>query len=184
MISSIILGPWLSYSVSRRKEVSILEFFNRGSVIGELKAATRNGALRELSDLAAGQEHVYDADDVYMAVLARENEMGTALEEGLAIPHARFQRLVRPVIVFGRSTTGIEDWDSPDGKPTHFIFMVLVPEHSDAQVQILALIVRTMLQPEVREQLIHTDDPDTIWSVFAKTFASQHVIKTSVSRRR
>ena len=184
MISSIILGPWLSYSVSRRKEVSILEFFNRSSVIGELKAATRNGALRELSDVAAGQEHVYDADDVYMAVLARENEMGTALEEGLAIPHARFQRLVRPVIVFGRSATGIEDWDSPDGKPTHFIFMVLAPEHGDAQVQILALIVRTILQPEVREQLIHTDDPDAIWSVFSKTFVSQHVIKTSASRRR
>jgi len=62
--------------------------------------------------------------------------------------------------------------------------MVLAPEHSDAQVQILALIVRTMLQPEVREQLIHTDDPDAIWSVFAKTFASQHVIKTGVRRRR
>jgi len=184
VVSSIILGPWLSYSVSRRKEVSILEFFHRGSVVAELKATTRNGALRELSDVAAGQEHVYDADDVYVAVLGRENEMGTALEEGLAIPHARFQKLIRPVIVFGRSATGIEDWDSPDGKPTHFIFLVLAPEHSDAQVQILAVIVRTMLQPETREQLIHTDDPDAIWSIFSKTFASQHVIKTGVSRRR
>jgi hypothetical protein len=79
--------------------------------------------------------------------------MGTALEEGLAIPHARFERLDRPVVVFGRSEAGIEDWNSPDGKPTHFIFLALTARHSDVQCKSWRLIVRTMLQPN-RERII------------------------------
>jgi Kef-type K+ transport system membrane component KefB len=178
LLSSIILGPWLSYSVSRRKEVSILEYFSRASIIANLKAATRDQAIHELSELAAAQERVHEAQGIYAAVLARESEMGTALEEGLAIPHARFQRMPRPIIVFGRSRTGIEDWDSPDGQHIHFVFLVLAPPYSDAQVQILAHVVRTMQEPEVREQLIQADDADAIWSIFSGAFASKHVVRT------
>jgi len=183
VLSSVILGPWLSYSVSRRREVSILEFLHRGSIIPDLRATTRDAALRELSDLAAIQQHVYDADDIYEAVLQRENEMGTALEEGIAIPHARPEKLDRPVIVFGRSRAGIEDWNSPDGKHTHFIFLALTPQRSDVQVQILALIVRTMLRPEVREQIIRADTPEALWSAFSKAFATQRIVKASTHRR-
>jgi Kef-type K+ transport system membrane component KefB/mannitol/fructose-specific phosphotransferase system IIA component (Ntr-type) len=182
VLSSVLLGPWLNYSISRRKEVSILEFFHRGSIIPELKAATRDGALRELSELAAIQQHVYDAEDIYEAVLRRENEMGTALEEGLAIPHARPEKLDRSVIVFGRSEAGIEDWNSPDGKPTHFIFLTLTPQHSDVQVQILALIIRTMLRPEIRERIVRADKPEVLWSTFSQVFASQRVLKPVASR--
>ncbi len=184
VFSSVLLGPWLNYSISRRREVSILEFFHKDSIIPELKATTRDKALRELSELAVVQQHVYDADAVYEAVLRRENEMGTALEEGLAIPHARFERLDRPVVVFGRSEAGIEDWNSPDGKPTHFIFLALTAQRSDVQVQILALIVRTMLQPEIRERIIRTDKPEALWATFSEVFASQRVLKPGGSRRK
>ncbi|OHB68824.1 MAG: hypothetical protein A2Y77_11655 [Planctomycetes bacterium RBG_13_62_9] len=178
VFSLVILGPWLSYSVSRRKEVSILEYFSKSSILANLKAAGRDHALRELAELAAAQGRIYEAEDIHAAVLQRENEMGTALEEGLAIPHARLVRLIRPIIVFGRSATGIEDWNSPDGKPAHFIFLVLAPPYSDAQVQILAHVVRTMQDPELRERLIHADSADAVWSTLSNAFASQRVVRT------
>jgi Kef-type K+ transport system membrane component KefB/mannitol/fructose-specific phosphotransferase system IIA component (Ntr-type) len=184
LLSSVILGPWLNYSITRRKEVSILEFFSRASVIGDLKAAHRDQALRELSELAAAQERVHEAEDIYAAVQVRESEMGTALEGGLAIPHARFERMLRPIIVFGRSRTGIEDWDSPDGQHTHFIFLVLAPPYSDAQVQILAHIVRTMQEPQVREWLFQAEDTEALWAVFSMAFAAKRVLRAPRKRRR
>jgi len=184
VFSSVILGPWLSYSLSRRKEVSILEYLTKGSLIASLRATTRDEALRELSKVAAAQERTREPDDIYAAVLQRENEMGTALEEGIAIPHARFQRLAKPVIIFGRSATGIEDWNSPDGKHTHFVFMVLAPQHDDVQVQVLAHIIRTMQDPGIREQVIRTDDRDALWSLLSKAFASRHVVRAKKGRRR
>jgi Kef-type K+ transport system membrane component KefB/mannitol/fructose-specific phosphotransferase system IIA component (Ntr-type) len=184
LFSSVILGPWLSYVISRRKEVSILEYFFKGSIIADMKASARDQALQELSELAAAQERIHEAEDIYAAVLERESEMGTALEGGLAIPHARFQRMLRPIIVFGRSRAGIEDWDSPDGQHTHFVFLVLAPPFSDAQVQILAHLVRTMQEPDIREQLIQAENADAIWSVFSQAFASKHVVKTAERHRR
>ncbi len=184
LFSSVILGPWLSLVISRRWEVSILEYFFKGSIIADLKATTRDQALQELSELAATQERIHEAEDIYAAVLERESEMGTALESGLAIPHARFPRMPRPIIVFGRSRSGIEDWDTPDGQDTHFIFLVLAPPYSDAQVQILAHIVRTMQEPQVREQLLQAGDADAIWAVFSRAFAAKRVVRAPKSRRR
>jgi mannitol/fructose-specific phosphotransferase system IIA component (Ntr-type) len=110
--------------------------------------------------------------------------MGTALEAGLAIPHARFQRMLRPIIVFGRSRTGVEDWDSPDGQDTHFVFLVLAPPYSDAQVQILGHIVGTMQEPDIREQLIQAENTDAIWRIFSRVFASKHVVRAARRHRR
>jgi len=184
LFSSVILGPWLSYVISRRREVSILEFFSRASIRADLKATTRDPAIRELSELAAAQERVHEAQDIYAAVMERESEMSTALEGGLAIPHARFQRMLRPIIVFGRSRTGVEDWNTPDGQHTHFIFLVLAPSYSDAQVQILGHIVRTMQEPDLREQLLQAEDADAIWTIFAKAFASKQVVRAERGRRK
>ncbi|MCL5281103.1 MAG: cation:proton antiporter [Planctomycetes bacterium] len=184
LLSSIILGPWLSYSISRRREVGILEYFSKTSIQADLKATTRDQAIHELSELAAVQERVHEAQDIYAAVMARESEMGTALEGGLAIPHARFQRMLRPIIVFGRSRTGIEDWDSPDGQHTHLVFLVLAPPYSDAQVQILGHLVRTMQEPDIREQLLEAQNADAIWSIFSQAFASKHVVRTARKHRR
>jgi PTS system fructose-specific IIC component len=161
----------------------LLEYLTRASIIGDLKATTRDRALEELSELAAAQNHVYEGADIYSAVLQRENEMGTALEEGIAVPHARLQKSDRPIIVFGRSRTGI-DWDSPDGEPTRFIFLILAPPQSDLQVQILAMIVRTMHQAPIREQTLRANDSDALWSILQKAFADQRVVKRPAGRRR
>jgi len=176
VFSSIILGPWMSYSLSRRKAVSLLEYLTKVSITADLKATTRDKALEELSELAAAQDHLHSAEAVCAAVLERENEMGTALEEGIAVPHARFQKLDRPIIAFGRSRTGI-DWNSPDGEPTRFIFLVLAPQHSDVQVQILAMIVRTMHQAQLREQVLRAEGLDALWSILQKAFGTQRVVK-------
>jgi Kef-type K+ transport system membrane component KefB len=181
ILSSIALGPWLSYSLSRRKAVSLLEYLTRASIISDLKATTRNKALEELSELAAEQNHLYDVTAIYSTVLNRENEMGTALEEGIAVPHARLPKLDRPVVVFGRSHTGI-DWNSPDGEWTRFIFLVLAPPQSDLQVQILAMIVRTMNEAPIREQVLRAEGSAALWSVLQKAFVTQRVVKQSPGR--
>jgi mannitol/fructose-specific phosphotransferase system IIA component (Ntr-type) len=91
--------------------------------------------------------------------------------------------MLRPIIVFGRSRTGIEDWDSPDGQHTHFLFLVLAPPYSDAQVQILGHIVRTMQEPDIREQLIQAENTGALWSVLSRAFASKNVVRTAKKRR-
>ena len=175
IISSMVMVPWLAHSLKTRKEISLLEFFTRRAVIADLAAATRNQAIAELAKASAGQTEGLEEDDIYKAVLARENEMGTALEEEIAVPHARLPSLKRPVVAFGRSSGGI-DWNSPDGKLTKFVFLILTPPEDDSmQVQILRLIARSMSLPENRETIMRGGDREQIWELLHKFFTATYI---------
>jgi Kef-type K+ transport system membrane component KefB len=178
IISSVILGPWLKNSLCSRKEISVLEFFSRREIIPELRAANRDNVIIELCELAHAQSTMPSLENLSAAVLARENSMGTAIEEGIAIPHARIPSLIRPVIVFGRSKSGI-DWNSPDGKLSHFIFLILTPkENDDMQVQILRIIVRTMSELRTQDSLMQASDQQAIWEVLRESFTKHQVIRS------
>jgi len=177
IISSIIFGPWLKYSVNRRKEIGILEFFSRETVIPELKAETRDNAIYELCALAAEQENSPQSDMLYAAVLERENLMATAVEEGITLPHGRLPSLRRPLVVFGRSVTGI-DWDSPDGKPTHFVFLILTPEGDDEfQIQILRHIAKAMIEKDTRESIMRCGNAQELWGVLQKALTAKRIVR-------
>lgn len=177
LISSIILGPWLKFVINRRKEISILEFFSRSTIIPELRSTERNAVIHELCNIIAEQGRSPHLDTLYHAVLQRENNMGTAIEEGIALPHARLASLVNPVIAFGRSAVGIE-WNSPDGKPTHFVFLILTSRDSDwAQVQILRLLAKTMSDEKIREHLMQATDSHQVWDILQQKCTDHCILK-------
>jgi len=177
IFSSVILGPWLSHSIRRRKEVSILEFFSQRAIIAKLKASNRDEAIERLCEIASEQEDMPEAETIFSDVLKRENEMGTAIEEGIAVPHARMTSLKKAVVVFGRSISGI-DWNSPDGKPTQFVFLILTPrEDMETQVQVLSLIARGMSGKATREDIMQAKEPHEIWEILRKAFTAQHIVR-------
>ncbi|OGX29154.1 MAG: hypothetical protein A2705_00560 [Omnitrophica WOR_2 bacterium RIFCSPHIGHO2_01_FULL_52_10] len=177
VISSIIVGPWLSHALEKRRAISILEYFTRRGVSADLKVFQKDEAIVKLCDLAAEQEDAVDPESFYKPVLEREHLMGTAMEEGTAVPHARLAALRRPLIVFGRSPAGIE-WNSPDGKPAQFIFLILTPEHQDeVQVQILSSIARTMTSEQTRKDILDAQDADQIWNVLHEAFLLSQIVR-------
>ncbi len=177
VISSVILGPWFTYSIRRRKKVSVLEFFSPRGIIGSVKYNDKIKVIEELCRLAAEQEFVSEPEELSEAVIKRENEMSTALEEGVAVPHARLNSIKAPAVYFGKSSDGIE-WNSPDGKPARFIFLILTPENDyDSQMQILSNIARTMSEENIRNLIMQARDEDDIWLLFQDAFATKEVVK-------
>jgi Kef-type K+ transport system membrane component KefB/mannitol/fructose-specific phosphotransferase system IIA component (Ntr-type) len=177
VVSSIILGPLMSYALKKRKQINILEFFLRRAVAAELKAKDRDSAIEELCELAAEQENMPNKDEICAAVRERENTIGTAMEEGVAIPHARLKSLRNPVIAFGKTSYDI-DWNSPDGKPTHFIFLILSPSVDvGLQLQILRAISMTMANSKIRDSLMGAKEKQELWNMLRDAFTSQNVTK-------
>ncbi len=178
VVSSALIGPWFGYSLKRRKEISVLEFFSRRAIRDVLKAGDRDGVIYELCATASELDNMPDADILCKAVLQRENIMGTAIEEGIALPHARLPFLKKPLIVFGRSRQGI-DWNSPDGNPAQFVFLILTPQEEDeTQIQILRLIARAMSEREKREALLDASGIPEMWALLQETLIAQHIIRT------
>lgn len=177
VISSLILGPWLKFVVNRRKEISIMEFFSRRAIISDLKSGERNGAIHELCGVVAEQGNTPLQDTLYSAVLRRENTMGTAIEEGVAIPHARLGSLVKPIVAFSRSSRGVE-WNSPDGKLTHFIFLILTPKDDDwSQVEILRIIAKAMSDKSTVYAMAKAQDHNELWQALEHVFTQHHIAR-------
>ena len=163
IISSLIVGPWLMWSIRRRPAMNIAELFVRRALIPGLTGMTRRAVIRELCQEIAEHHHALDQETVFAAVQAREELMGTGVGSGIAIPHARLAALSKPVLTCGRSPAGV-DWDAPDGLPVQLVFLLLTPVQDEgAQLQILAAIARTMSAQEVRQSLVQAEDAAELW---------------------
>ncbi len=186
IISSLLVAPWLMWSVRRRQEIHILEFFLRRALIANLRGSTRQAVIQELCRALADHtppSQGISPDSVFAAVNEREELMGTGLGSGLAIPHARLTSLSKPLLVFGRSRYGIE-WDAPDGLPVHHVFLLLTPVADDGlQLQILAALARTMSQEQIRTRLEQAEDERAVWLVLQEALQGQQLVSTKTGPR-
>ncbi len=171
LVSSIAVGPLLAWSIRRRKAVDSRRFLVREALVLELEGKTRWDVIPELASRLAEGISYHDREALVTAVVEREKIMGTGLEKGIAVPHGRLPDLDRPVVAFGRSRTGI-DWDARDGRATHFVFLILTPEREEgAQVQILAAIARSMLDPGIQSSVMASESPQEIFRIINDALA-------------
>ena len=175
LLTAMAMGPWLAWAIARRQQVSVFEFFTRRGIVMPLKVKSRDEAIRQLCQAAAHEIHMHDEEIIAQAVLEREGLMGTAMEEGIALPHGRLEGLKKPVVIFGRSLSGI-DWDSPDGKPTQFVFLILTPKDDQGvHVQILRAIAYVMQNSGNTQSLLAAQEAGAIWTTFQNAFARLYI---------
>ncbi len=153
VVSTVIAGPWMNRILQRVQRVDWLAYLPVDGIAADLHATQRDPAIAELARLAARQEQMPPSEELQHAAIHREHAMSTALGEGLAVPHARLRSLERPLVVFGRSESGI-DWNSPDGVPVRLIFLVLTPDdRPDVQLTVLQGIAQVAGDAQTRDAL-------------------------------
>ncbi len=174
IVTSIILGPWMAHALKKRKEINMMEFFVKRAVVPELRATTKDDAIKELSGIISEQENMPSQETVYESVTEREEEISTAVEFGVAFPHGTLNSLTSAVVVLARSKVGIE-WDSPDGKLSRLIFMILSPEDSEFQLQIMSSIAGTMMNDKMRQALLSAEGDEEMWELLREDFNAQNI---------
>ena len=118
-------------------------------------------AIGQLAELAVRSNRLdIPLDDVRRAVLDREKDSSTCLGDGLAVPHAKLERLDRMVGALGICPSGL-DIETPDGLPVHAVALVLTPASMpERHLQVLsALAVAVGFDRGIRQQLFHSDSP-------------------------
>lgn len=130
------------------------ELLSPALIAPELRARTRNDAVRELAGVLASQQTSLDADDIVRVVLEREALASTGIGEGIAIPHGSLSGATQLLGAMGRSQIGI-DFQSVDGRPAHLIFLLVVPRNQPGvHLKTLANITKVLKSEEYRGQLI------------------------------
>lgn len=144
-------------------DMHIAEVLKENMVWAELGASTKDGVIREMSELIASREPHLEPKALYQALVEREKLGSTGIEDGIAIPHAKVQGVDRVLVACGRSSVGL-DFDAHDEKPTHLFFVLLAPANATGQhLKVLARLSRLLKESRVRSRLLDAITSDDLY---------------------
>lgn len=148
--------------------MKLLDLVDVKTIVAELAATDRNGAIRELTQALATAGHlpVDDVERVVKSILTRERSRGTTgFGKGVALPHAKIEALPRVMAAVGRSSKGIE-YPSHDGLPVFGVFLVLSPiEPAETHLKVMELMYKHLLQEKFRKFLRQSDTAEKIYDL-------------------
>lgn len=146
--------------------MTLLEALDKDLVKVPLTAADGRGAVEELVSLYAGKVGLpaKERDDMLSLVMDREKLGSTAMENGIAIPHARIEGLKASAIVIGISRLPIP-FGGKEG--TRIFFLVLAPaENPTEHIQILSSIARVCSSDLFVRMLQGAKTKDDVFQLF------------------
>ena len=145
---------------------AVAPLFTSNEVLIDVDAPNRQALFESVGRLWEARHGLVVAE-VVESLNAREKLGSTGLGQGVAIPHARVKGLGQAVGAFVRPKLPIE-FDSPDGQPVSYFFVLLVPAHATEQhLQILADVAAMLSNAQFREQLGAAQNREEIHRLFA-----------------
>jgi PTS system nitrogen regulatory IIA component len=148
--------------------MKIIDLLTPESILPEMQAANKKGALEELAKTLVPGSDGLDLSKVMEVLLDRERLGSTGIGDNIAIPHGKLAQLSHLVLSFGRSLKGV-DFDSMDGKPSHLFFMLLAPVNSAGlHLKALAKISRMLMSQTFRDNLMKAEGAEEIYRLVAE----------------
>ena len=157
IFTSMISGPAIRMTLHIEKRLRLRDMLSSKLFLKGIRSVSRRGVIDELTQMVSAAEGL-DASSLAAAVWDREEALSTGIGNGVALPHARIKGLGQTQVVVGLSSTGI-DFDAPDNRPVHVIFLILTPaEAPDAQLQLAAEIARLFRHKGLTERALRAEN--------------------------
>jgi len=129
--------------------VKLIEFLPRKSIIPEIKAKDKRGAIQELVQASrkAFDGERFVVGDVVDAIVQREKVGSTGIGGGVGVPHAKLDGIKNVIGAFGRCKPSIE-FSSVDGAPVDLVFLILSPPaKAEAYLKALQKVMTALKRP-------------------------------------
>lgn len=135
-----------------------------------LKASSKEAIIEEMIDLLVAAGKIRDAKDrkdALKAVLDRERKMSTGMQNGIAIPHGKTDKVDSLIAAIALKKEGA-DFGSLDNQPSSIFVMTLSPDtRTGPHIQFLAEISRQLSDAGVRERILNATRPEEIIDILA-----------------
>jgi PTS system nitrogen regulatory IIA component len=138
---------------AERGDISIAELLPLEAIAAPLPARTRNSVITSMVDLAAATGMLWDPEKMADAVRSREEMSPTALENGVALLHARRPLptiLAQPFLALGITSTPIP---FGAGVPMTDVFFLICSVEDRTHLRVLARLSRLLNVPGLLHSL-------------------------------
>jgi PTS system nitrogen regulatory IIA component len=145
--------------------MKIVDILHADCIIPELHSQNKEEVLEELTTALLKYKGNLNKEALVEVLLERERLGSTGIGDGIAIPFGKIRDLDELILLFGRSTLGIE-FDSMDGRPTHLFFLLIAPENSaGVHLRALAKISKLLKSAHFRQRLMESGTREEIFQV-------------------
>ncbi len=149
--------------------MKLSDFLCKKAIAVDLKGATKKDVVQELIGLLVEGEVVdkKDKNKIFDVIMAREELGSTAIGQGVAIPHAKFEGVDKLIASLGISKNGV-DFDSLDGEPAHVFFLLVAPmDSAGPHLKALARISRLLKDKFFRDSLRAAENTKAVLKLIA-----------------
>jgi Kef-type K+ transport system membrane component KefB/mannitol/fructose-specific phosphotransferase system IIA component (Ntr-type) len=154
LFTSLVSAPAMHFLIRRRRTLTLKDTVSSKLFFPDVPCTTKNEVLEFMCIVAA--ESVNNAPErLLRLVTERERVSVSGWDNGLAVPNARVNGLLHPIVVVARSKIGI-DFNARDGKPTKLIVMILTPDHQ-SQHDLLSDAGELFSRKEAVDQALSAD---------------------------
>ena len=144
--------------------MNLYDFMDKGSILLDYELKSKKSVL-ELISKSMAEITGTNSDNIFSKLYEREKLGTTAFGNGIAIPHARIDKLANAKIMILKLKTPV-DFESVDNKKVDIIFTLLVPDdESDKHVEVLSKIASLLDNKIMRENLRQAKNESDIISL-------------------
>ena len=130
----------------------ITDLLRPESVELHTSAANKEAAIDKLIGLHVAGDNLADVEAYKQAILAREAQSSTAIEAGIAVPHAKSEAVKRPGLAAMTLDTGV-DYGAMDNKPSDLFFMIAAPMDGNLHLEILSRLMVLLMDGDFTARL-------------------------------
>jgi nitrogen PTS system EIIA component len=151
--------------------MKIYEILDKSCCSISLEGRTKNVILRELAELAVQNSEIstFSVENIYDALVSREEEGSTGFGEGVALPHIRLKGIKEMFVLIAISKHGV-DFDAIDKKKVKLFFLIIAPvEKVTEHVQVLAGISRALSAGNLKNELLSAKSQGVLYETFLRS---------------
>ena len=124
----------------------IIDLLSKDRILLGASAQTKEQAIDQMVELQAKSGSLKDKEVYKQAILAREQMSSTAIEAGIAVPHAKSDTVTAPSLCAMTLEKGV-DYGAMDGQPSDLFFMIAAPLDGDLHLEILSHLMVLLMDP-------------------------------------
>jgi len=154
--------------------MNVLKLLNKKCVQLNSSLKDKISVIRTIAKLAKKNSILlkYSEEEIYQALMEREELSSTGLSNGVAIPHCALKDISNFVVGILSVSKGIK-FNSLDGKKTKLFVFIIAPQvRRNEHIKLLSIIAKILKSQNTIDRIISSNEFTQVYKIFSNYFKS------------